>query len=234
MPITYIPYTKNISSSILRDTKHKIGMFNTLLCKVSYVLKLHNIPYYLDCGTLLGCVRNNAFIEYDKDVDVTIQYSMKKKVCSINFKKYNLIVKRIQKKLVSVQFPESTYYCDIYLSYTFPKLSHKLLNGIVYPIPIKAELYLEQLYGKNWRIPSSFHCSSSYLTSYSLLKNSYSKYIDIIEKKNEVDIIKKKMGNYQLEIINYYLRTRSLKETCRRFRCRQDKVFQLLSKYRTL
>lgn len=35
-------------------------------------LDKNNIPYWLECGTLLGAYRNNSFIEYDNDIDIGI------------------------------------------------------------------------------------------------------------------------------------------------------------------
>ena len=53
----------------------KEGMFDFLLKEIVYVLKDNDIPYYLDCGTLLGCIREKGFIEHDTDVDVATHVS---------------------------------------------------------------------------------------------------------------------------------------------------------------
>jgi len=207
MPITYIPYTKNISSSILRDTKHKIGIFNTLLCKVSSVLKLHNIPYYLDCGTLLGCVRNNAFIEHDKDIDINTHISMWNRLQSINFEKYNLKIYRITgncQRFISITLPGGKLYCDIFTTLLFPKLSSKILNGVIYPIPIQSELYLEQLYKKDWRIPSSDAADAYYCRGYGLASSPYLPYLNL----------------------SFYE-----KNTCHRFKCNPNTLYKLIDKY---
>ena len=72
MPIKYLPYSKDISVK-LRDYKNnKVGLMNYLLQKVVNILDENNIPYYLDCGTLLGCIRDNEIMEKDSDVDITI------------------------------------------------------------------------------------------------------------------------------------------------------------------
>ena len=46
---------------------------NYLLQKVVSILDENNIPYYLDCETLLGCIRDNELME--KDADITIHLS---------------------------------------------------------------------------------------------------------------------------------------------------------------
>lgn len=42
---------------------------------VDKVLKDHNIDYFLDLGTLLGAVREGAFIAWDNDIDLGVAYS---------------------------------------------------------------------------------------------------------------------------------------------------------------
>ena len=46
---------------------NKINIFNELLEKINFILREHKIPFYLDCGTLLGCVRENKLIETDSE-----------------------------------------------------------------------------------------------------------------------------------------------------------------------
>lgn len=91
MPIKYLPYSKNISATQLRDYKNnKIGLMNYLLQLVVHVLQENNIPYYLDCGTLLGCIRENGLMEKDTDVDITIHLSHWDELQAIDFHKYEL------------------------------------------------------------------------------------------------------------------------------------------------
>ena len=96
MHIQYLPYSKEISATKLRDFKNnKLGLMNYLLGKVVDIMDENNIPYYLDCGTLLGCIRENGFIEKDTDIDVTIHLSNWNKLKSIDFNKYGLKRTRI-------------------------------------------------------------------------------------------------------------------------------------------
>ncbi len=43
-----------------------------LLRIVDRVCRKHNIQYWLDCGTLLGCVRHQGFIPWDYDIDLAV------------------------------------------------------------------------------------------------------------------------------------------------------------------
>jgi len=43
-----------------------------LLRKVCAVLNAHDIDYFLTCGTLLGYIRDNDFVEWDTDIDMGV------------------------------------------------------------------------------------------------------------------------------------------------------------------
>ena len=60
--------------------KHKIIPLNLEICKENLLLfnesmSQFKIPYWLSEGTALGAVRDNSFIEWDDDVDVSFMYS---------------------------------------------------------------------------------------------------------------------------------------------------------------
>ena len=186
MPIKFLPYTNTISSTNLRNYRsNKIGLMNFLLQKTVDILNKHNIPYYLDCGTLLGCVRENSIMEKDTDVDITIHLSYWQKLNNIDFNKYDLIKTRtlsgfpdkIDGNMISVKTKFSNLYCDIYTNPAFPKLETKILNGIEYNIPENSDLYLQQLYG-NWKIPSRRHADTQFHRGKGLVNSQYKKYWD--------------------------------------------------------
>lgn len=147
----------NMETFTENKDKAKVEILHNILKKVCIVLKDNNIPHYIDCGTLLGCVRENSIMEHDTDVDVTVHLSMWNKLNSINFEEYGLKRTRTFKEyppgyLISVKLPDSDLYCDIYANPAFPKLTSKVMYGNTYPIPVNSELYLTQLYG-NWKVP---------------------------------------------------------------------------------
>ena len=186
MPIQYLPYSNEISASKLRDFKNnKLGLMNYLLHKVVDILNEYDISYYLDCGTLLGCIRENGLMKKDTDVDITIHLSDWDKLNTINFKKYDLTITRTLKgfpkkcdgNMISVKTIYSDLYCDIYANPAFPQLDNIILNGKNYNIPQNSELYLTQLYG-NWKIPTSKHADTKYHRGNGLVNSEYSKYWD--------------------------------------------------------
>lgn len=186
MPIKYLPYSNEISATKLRDFKNnKVGVMNYLLHKVVDIMDENNIPYYLDCGTLLGCIRENGLMEKDTDIDITIHLSNWDKLKSIDFNKYGLkrtrtldgFPKKEDGNMISIKTEYSNLYCDIYTNPAFPQLDKKILNGKSYNIPLNSELYLTQLYG-NWKKPSDEHATTKYHRGNGLVNSKYFKYWD--------------------------------------------------------
>jgi cytidyltransferase-like protein len=186
MPIKYLPYSNEISATKSRYLKNnKLGLMNHLLHTVVDIMDEKNIPYYLDCGTLLGCIRENGLMEKDTDIDITIHLSYWDKLNSIDFKKYGLertrTINNFPNKeignMISVKTEYSILYCDIYTNPAFPQLDKKILNGKSYNIPLNSELYLTKLYG-NWKKPSNNHAITKYHRGNGLVNSDYSKYWD--------------------------------------------------------
>jgi hypothetical protein len=147
--------------------KQKLETMYELLDKVVHMLNDNNIPYHLEAGTLLGCIRENGLMSKDTDVDVTIHLTMWENLKEIDIAKYGLIKKRCRGNsyspcgwpnghIYSVRLPYTLMYCDIYANPAFPKLTEYKLKEKVYKIPVEPELYLTQLYG-NWKVPSGYH-----------------------------------------------------------------------------
>ena len=189
MPIYFLPYTQRISSTALRTTSTKVGVMNRLLRCVKTMLDANHLPYYLDCGTLLGCVRNRSFIEYDTDVDVTLHLSSWEAVLAIDVEEYGLVRTRVyrnfQKKdagnmlSVSLKGHNSHLYCDIYANPAFPLRQTAILNGIEYPVPENPGLYLSQLYGENWEVPTpGRHAGTRFHRNGGLVRSAYRDHWD--------------------------------------------------------
>jgi lipopolysaccharide cholinephosphotransferase len=60
---------KKIDDKLLR--KAQLKMLDVLL-DIDRVCREHSIPYWLECGTLLGAVRHKGFIPWDDDIDIAM------------------------------------------------------------------------------------------------------------------------------------------------------------------
>lgn len=148
--IHYLPYTTTISATALRDIKSKVGSMNYILSQVVYILNESNIPYYLDWGTLLGCVRDHGLMEQDIAVHITVQMSMWHTLKTIDFSRSDLnVTKTYENNMMSIKHNNNmSICCNIHTNPVFPKLSTKTMNGVSYTIPCNSVVYLEQLYGR--------------------------------------------------------------------------------------
>ncbi len=78
--VVRIPYTKEISSSTIKDNANILKMksnptqiqFKKTLLKFVHYLNKYNIPYWLHGGTLLGLCRDEQFLDNEKDIDIGI------------------------------------------------------------------------------------------------------------------------------------------------------------------
>lgn len=84
-------------------TEREENWLNALLL-VDKVLKEHRIAYFLDLGTLLGAVREGAFIEWDNDIDLGTVYDAGREV------KFRELAKVFAKAGFVVMFWGSTLY----------------------------------------------------------------------------------------------------------------------------
>jgi len=165
----YYPYVKDKKiTSYLCCKNHLIEL-------LSYLVKTfnkHKVTYFLDYGTLLGCVRNNSFIPWDTDIDISIITEDVKPIMKIikkNKKGYHLV--KEESNLYRLNYSKlNLLHVDIsirkkdkngiyYDKYTkeswgiheddlFPLRKSKFENIIV-TIPKNAKKYLENGYGKN-------------------------------------------------------------------------------------
>ena len=65
-------YARKSSHKKIDYYKWKEYCFKTALESMRNILNKNNQEFFLACGTLLGCIRNNSFIPHDQDIDIGI------------------------------------------------------------------------------------------------------------------------------------------------------------------
>lgn len=132
-----------------------------ILIEVDKICRKHNIPYWLDYGTLLGAVRHGGFIPWDDDVDISM---MKED--------YDRFLDIAPKELPE-QFAVQNLSTDKYYSLTFTKIVDKKSKTIdstgvysqskrkyqglwvdIFPVikgNVHLRLWLDRLYGGCYR-----------------------------------------------------------------------------------
>jgi len=133
---------------------HNIQQENLRL--LSSMLDSHEIPYYIDCGTLLGCIREKSFIQGDTDADITMskQGINELRLVLGDLEKMGFISFRNSNSWMSMSLLRKGEYIDIYSHHdTIPfDLIRVPFLGNTYPIPKYYDDYLTELYG-SWRTP---------------------------------------------------------------------------------
>jgi len=178
----------SFSYLVASQTNSKLTYMYRLLDTVTDALKDYKIAHHIDCGTLLGCIRENGLLPNDTDVDVTIHLDDWDALKRIDFSKFGLVKTREYDdvngygRLISVRSPDETLYCDIYANPGFPYLETVTVtipNGETrtYNIPIQSDLYLTLIYG-DWRVPSGKHAAWPEFFYSELLTSEYEPYWD--------------------------------------------------------
>jgi len=168
------------------DNQKLNDLIDFVLC-----LKKLEIPYFLTNGTLLGCIRDKRFIEWDNDIDIdTVQSELDKKFDKlinelklleftgyyIKTRNYPKIVCRRESIKISFGgFKETKKYLER-ASYFYPKefylsgegnMRLASLSGHEFQVPLYSEKLLTYIYG-NWKTPMESTSEDEYST-----KNHY-------------------------------------------------------------
>ena len=178
---------------------HLYGIY--LLTKFSNLFKMHNINFFLVCGTLLGAVRQESFAGRPTDIDIGITEKELPKLLKLLplisvILKPQVIRRQPNEKFERLQFLFGPLHFDIgiykkklidkkefwlndqdinylnrddnekeqtknikgkintFLKKDLENLIPIKLYGKCFLAPSNSELYLEQKYGKNWKIPN--------------------------------------------------------------------------------
>jgi hypothetical protein len=182
-------------SHILPKKEHSSGVLKKVLNKTVNILENASIEYSLAYGTLLGMYRDHAPIEKDDDIDIFIPsshwekavYEMKKKFPLAPMPLNNPYFRCFIVDCVQVDLYQLTFYknrcIDCWEHDVFQKNEiYPFKRYGKYYVPKNVELFLEMVYGRDWKIPKkgklSFKreqslarrvCQKSWLSWYSIL-----------------------------------------------------------------
>jgi len=180
--------TKSSDSKISTETVNKMNIFYKLLESICIMLDDNQIPFYLDRGTLLGCIREKRLLLNDTNIDVTIHLSRWDKLANIDYSKYGVVLKIKYNEYpdyhsgnymcIYLEDESPDYYCNIYANPAFPMLDISEMGNNLYPVPKEPDLYLKQLYG-DWTIPSDARTVSEYHRNNGLIFSEYKKNWDL-------------------------------------------------------
>lgn len=141
------------------------------LLEIKEILDKHEISFGLIYGTLLGAIRENNFITHDEDIDLSMLDEYKENLLEILDEIINAGFKviRFNGKLLSIS--RDNEYIDFYFFKKTGRLYRKCDVGLKvkskyleetkayrflgkdFQVPIEAEKFLIELYGKNWKTP---------------------------------------------------------------------------------
>jgi len=167
----YFPFdiSKPLPSSAVDVMKKGCGLLTSL-----------GLDYCLADGTLLGVVRDNNLIPHDTDIDVTVMHPVDTKKIEKEFLKHGF---KIGRKVIALNKAQQLVFyspdkvvfdiifytkigkhvyafCenDFYLrhdSSNYEKFIPCVFKGYTFYIPFNAEVWLEHVYGVNWKTPKT-------------------------------------------------------------------------------
>ena len=185
--LLFLVMSTNLVETFLKNKKQE--NFAKVLLNMDKVLSENNQTYFLTCGTLLGVVRENKFINHDEDIDLGI--FKEDLVKDIDLKILSTNIFRLKHRLgnpglgyelsfthneldisidLFIYYKNNDYYwsasyfniCDetpnkmCRWKYTPFTLQPILFLEKAFFIPNDINLFLEESYGKDWKIPKKF------------------------------------------------------------------------------
>lgn len=171
-----------------------------LLKDVKDILDKAGIMFWIDCGTLLGAIRDNDFIEWDNDIDISIMAKDRSQIELIEGQflakgQYGRWERDVGHKYIASQYLiRDDLKVDIYANWKVGKYLIKPVGddnlrkipieycepfkeidfcGMKVKVPNNPEKYLETLYG-NWKKPDKEWTTNKMKK---INPNKYSKYL---------------------------------------------------------
>lgn len=129
-----------------------------ILSKVDEICRRHNIPYWLDFGTLLGAVRHNGFIPWDDDLDIAV---MRK-----DYKRFRkIMIKELPEQFFFSDWTTDAYHFDNYARikdtrshFPYPLFAKQKVQGVYlevflldYVTSVKTRNFLNFFQRRIWR-----------------------------------------------------------------------------------
>lgn len=125
-----------------------------ILVEIDRIFRKHNIPYWLEGGTLLGAVRHGGFIPWDDDLDICVERKDMRRIKSVLKKELpqNLV---FQDRFTDFRFPHPFVKVRDRNSFIMEEYSDKLKNAGLFVdiIPVerivsaRIKSFLDYLYG---------------------------------------------------------------------------------------
>lgn len=132
-----------------------------ILIAVDKICRKHNIPYWLDWGTLLGAVRHGGFIPWDDDVDISMMKEDYDRFLAIapdelpdQFALQNLSTEKYYPHLFSKIVDKKSKTIDITCAYSQSKGKYSGLWIDIFPVirgNVHLRRWLDPLYGRCYR-----------------------------------------------------------------------------------
>lgn len=180
------------SSSCSFNTKKRQQLAISTLIKITDILDRHNVPYFLEGGTLLGIVRDKAILPWDHDIDLSIteeSINMVLKLRWVFFRHgFNLSLRRSKTEAVPCNKNDITI---IKIKPSFSYLlsiifSPRYINSVICDIFVKKKhsgFYYWQAMDKVMRVSENYFNSYTFVSFYNRNLKVPSNYINYLAEK---------------------------------------------------